>query len=77
MKVVIVDYGMGNIKSIVGALTYVGATDISVSFARHDIIAADRLILPGVGSFAKAVNSMHELNLFEILQQAVVANKKP
>ena len=77
MKVVIIDYGMGNIKSIISALKYIGAYDITLTSSSQDIINADKLILPGVGSFAKAMHNINKLKLKEILTQAVIENKKP
>jgi len=77
MKIVIVDYGMGNIKSIVSALKYLNADDIVLSHKIDDIKSADKLILPGVGSFSKAMKNIKELNLDKILQQTVIEEKKP
>lgn len=48
--IVIVDYGMGNLKSVFNAFTLLGY-DAKVSDSPKDIINADRLVLPGVGAF--------------------------
>ncbi|MDF1879563.1 imidazole glycerol phosphate synthase subunit HisH, partial [Sulfurimonas sp. SAG-AH-194-C20] len=77
MKVVIVDYGMGNIKSIVSALKYLGIKDIILSKNKEDISNADKLILPGVGSFAKAIQNIKKLKLDEVLKEEVIVNTKP
>jgi glutamine amidotransferase len=77
MKIVIVDYGMGNIKSIISALKYLGVKDIVLSNIQEEITNADKLILPGVGSFAKAMHNIKSLNLDTILQKEVIYNKKP
>jgi glutamine amidotransferase len=77
MKIVIVNYGMGNIKSIVSALKYLGLENIILSNTQEDISSADKLILPGVGSFAKAMQNIKSLNLDTILHKEVVGNKKP
>ena len=50
MKITIIDYGMGNIKSIIGALKYLDVKEITVSNNPSEIASADKLILPGVGS---------------------------
>ena len=55
MNVAIIDYGMGNIKSLIGALNYVGISDIVVTNNYVALKNSDKLILPGVGSFAKAM----------------------
>ena len=77
MKVVIVDYRMGNIQSIVGALKYLNVEDIVVSNDSYDIFSANKIILPGVGSFATAMHNMKTLGLDKCLREAVIINKKP
>lgn len=77
MKVLIIDYGMGNIKSIISSLKYLGVDNISVSNELEKIKSADKLILPGVGSFAKAMNTIRELNIDKYLQDTVLIQKKP
>ena len=52
MKVVIIDYGMGNLFSVRRAVEVCGATDIEVSADPSRLAHADRVILPGVGAFA-------------------------
>lgn len=77
MKIVIADYGMGNIKSIVSALNYLGIDDIVVSADYETLKSADKIILPGVGSFRKAMSQIKENNLDKYLEEIVVKNKKP
>lgn len=77
MKIVIIDYGMGNIKSITSALKYLGVKEVTVSNELSQIMSADKLILPGVGSFAKAMTNIKDLHLDEYLKEAVLAEKKP
>jgi glutamine amidotransferase len=77
MKIVIVDYGMGNIRSIVGALKHLGVNEISISSDFEEIRACDKLVLPGVGSFGKAMNQIKEKQLDKSLYQVVVKDKKP
>ena len=76
MKVVIVDYGMGNIFSLTGALNYLGITSI-ISHKADDILQADKLFLPGVGAFHQAMQNIKKLNLNKILHTAIIENKKP
>ncbi len=64
MKLVIIDYGLGNLRSIEKALQYVGA-DVEISNDPSAIDSADCLILPGVGAFRDAM--MH----FSILERVV------
>jgi|APSaa5957512535_1039671.scaffolds.fasta_scaffold40752_2 imidazole glycerol-phosphate synthase subunit HisH len=77
MKLVIIDYGMGNIKSITSAFKYLNVNDITISNKYSEIKSADKLILPGVGSFAKAVEKINKLDLQKILDEIVLENKKP
>jgi glutamine amidotransferase len=60
--VVVVDYGIGNVFSVCNALTSIGASPI-LSGDPARIIQADRVILPGVGSFSRAMNSLRRLGL--------------
>jgi len=77
MRIVIVDYGMGNIRSIESTLKYLGVTNIIISSESEDLANADKLILPGVGSFAKAMQEVQKLNLDQLLKKEVYENKKP
>jgi len=77
MKIVIIDYGMGNIASIAGALKYNGVKNLTVSNNEFDINSADKLILPGVGNFAQAISIIRATRLDLILQEQVINKKKP
>jgi len=63
-EVVIVDYGMGNIKSVQRGLEYVGAT-ATLSSNPEVIAKAGRLVLPGVGAFADGMRGMEEAGLVD------------
>lgn len=77
MNVAIIDYGMGNIKSVVSALKYIGVTNITLS-NQYDILdTADKLILPGVGSFKQAMETIKKIGLDQSLHELVINNKKP
>jgi imidazole glycerol-phosphate synthase subunit HisH len=67
--VVIVDYGLSNILSVVNALTYLGS-NCEVTNVPEKIAGSKTLILPGVGSFKKAMNSIKELSIDEALLAA-------
>lgn len=76
MKVAIVNYGMGNIYSIQSALHYLGC--LSVYTNQRDILSeATHIILPGVGSFKKAMYNLKESGLDRILTGLVLTEKKP
>ncbi len=77
MKLVIIDYGMGNIRSVVSAFKYLGIDDIVVSNKYEDIKSADKLLLPGVGSFRKAMSNIKDKNIDKYLEEVVLQDKKP
>lgn len=77
MNIVIVDYGMGNIQSIIGALHFIGVQNVVLSRAYPDLEKADKFILPGVGSFAKAMQTIRETELKYYLDELVIQRKKP
>jgi len=64
--VTIIDYGMGNIWSVVSALKYLNC-NIEVTSDPEVIVAADALLLPGVGSFRKAMVSLRSSFLDEAI----------
>ena len=61
-KVVVVNYGMGNIKSVMRAVEQTGSTAI-LSRGPDDIRNADRVILPGVGAFETGMNELRQRSL--------------
>ncbi len=76
MKTVIVNYGMGNPGSILNMLKYLDINAI-ISDQFSDIESADKLILPGVGSFDHGMNSLNNSGLSDALSEQVVIRKKP
>lgn len=74
--VVIIDYGMGNLGSVRNMLKKLGYKSIITS-DKDEILNAQRIILPGVGSFDKAMNNLKELNLIEVLNKKVLEEKTP
>lgn len=76
MNIILIDYGMGNHLSVQNALQRLGhKADISRDPQR--ILAADGLILPGVGSFNRAMQNMHGYGLVEPLREAVLGQGTP
>lgn len=74
--IVIVDYGMGNLGSIVNMLKKIGA-HAKISADIHEIRSAEKLILPGVGAFDAGMKRLRELNLVETLNDEVIGKRKP
>lgn len=75
-KIVIIDYGMGNIQSVANALSFLGyETTLSKEFTVLN--EADAYILPGVGAFGVAMENLHKLSLIPLLEHNVLTCKKP
>ena len=77
LTVAIVDYEMGNIKSIENAINYIGDFNIKITADGDSILQADIIILPGVGAFPDAMQKLKERNLVAVLNEAVITNKTP
>jgi glutamine amidotransferase len=75
-NIVIINYGMGNLNSVKKKLARLG-TDAIISNHASDIASADKLILPGVGHFQKAVENLKQMHLWENLNETVLVKKKP
>jgi len=72
----IVDYGVGNIGSLLNMLDFIGI-DAQVSNNAQTIESAEKLILPGVGAFDSAMQAIEEHRLIEPLNKAILVNKVP
>ena len=73
MLIVVVDYGIGNVQSIINALLQFNDVEVILSDKEDVIIGADGLILPGVGAFKKAMEGLNERNLPSILGKYIAA----
>jgi glutamine amidotransferase len=72
----IVDYGVGNLASIRNMLKKIGV-EAMISSKKEDILAADKLILPGVGAFDTCAEKLQQSGLLETLEQKVIKEKTP
>jgi len=75
-NVVIVDYQMGNLRSVQKAFEFNQCHAI-ISSDHDDIKHAEKIVLPGVGSFRDGMKNLNNLGLIDVLSQEVVQNKKP
>jgi imidazole glycerol-phosphate synthase subunit HisH len=75
-KISIINYEMGNLLSVAKKVKRLGVPYEIVSTA-GEIAKAEKLILPGVGHFGKAMENLKKLDLLNALQEAVVARKTP
>jgi glutamine amidotransferase len=71
-RIAIVDYGMGNLRSVEKALEHVGAT-ATISHDAGEVGAADGVILPGVGAFPRAMERIRERGLDELIAERRLA----
>lgn len=75
-KVVIIDYQMGNIHSVERKISRLGSLPV-ISSDPEVIASADKLILPGIGHFQKAMQNLSAGNLIDVLNEQVLVKKKP
>jgi glutamine amidotransferase len=73
-KVAIVDYNLGNLFSVFQACTSLGY-DTTITNKKDDVINADYLILPGVGAFGDAINTLRQLDLVEPMKDFIASGK--
>ena len=67
--IALIDYDAGNMRSVEKALTYLGARPV-ITRKREEILKADRIILPGVGSFGDAMENLERFRLSGVLKEA-------
>ena len=75
-SVAIIDYGMGNLRSVENALKKLGAK-VKIISIPTELVNHDSIILPGVSSFKKAVKMLHEKNWIEEIKNEALNKKKP
>ena len=68
--IAMIDYDAGNIKSVEKALQKLGA-DVVITKEPEVILAAEKVILPGVGAFGDAMHNLHKFGLVEVIHQVV------
>lgn len=74
--IAIIDYNMGNVRSVKNALTALGY-DCVISRKKKDLENASHLILPGVGAFVDGTKNLDNLGLVKILNDQVLIKHKP
>ena len=65
----IIDYDAGNLRSVAKALEKLGETPV-ITRNPAEILSADHIILPGVGSFGDAMNRLHQYGLVDVIRKA-------
>jgi imidazole glycerol-phosphate synthase subunit HisH len=70
--IAILDYGMGNLRSVAKALEHVGGEPVLTS-SHARVREADRVVLPGVGAMPRAMEEVHSMGLDDLLRERVEA----
>lgn len=73
-KVVIIDYGGGNVKSVGNMLRSFGV-DYEITCSGEKILSADKIIFPGQGHFEQAMEKLKEKGLVEVIKKAIEEGK--
>lgn len=68
--IAIIDYDAGNIKSVEKAIEFLGK-EVVVTRDREEILAAEKVILPGVGSFGDAMDKLYRYKLVDVIHEVV------
>ena len=68
--IAIINYGMGNVRSLTNAFEYLGQ-DVVVTDDAKVMDASERIVLPGVGAFGDAMKAIHQRKVVEPLQRQV------
>ncbi len=75
--IVIVDYGIGNLASVLNMFKKIGATNVCISKDYALIEKATKLILPGVGAFDAGMDNLEKSGLIPLLNKKVIKDKIP
>ena len=69
----VIDYGAGNLRSVLHALRHLGVQDVRLVQHPDQLEGSDKIILPGVGAFGAGMQKLHEQKLVGPLREAVSA----
>lgn len=73
MTIALIDYGIGNLRSVQKALEHVGA-DVNVTEKPDEILSASKVVLLGVGAFGEGMKGLKARGLVEVVKEVVHAN---
>ena len=74
MMIAVIDYGIGNVRSILSAFENQGA-NVFLTRDKNKILESDGVILPGVGAFSHGMDSLNKHGLVDIIKEYVESNK--
>ncbi|MDE7336897.1 MAG: imidazole glycerol phosphate synthase subunit HisH, partial [Clostridia bacterium] len=72
--IAIVDYGMGNLRSVQKAFEYLGYT-AKITDRATDLKDADRIVLPGVGAFKDAIDALQKSGVEKVMKEEIAKGK--
>ncbi len=75
MSIAILDYGVGNLRSVQKALEHVGGKDVVITSEPAVARSAYRVILPGVGAFEAAASRLRQSGLDDVVRETVASGK--
>ena len=75
-RIIIIDYGMGNLRSVQKKFERVGA-DVLITSDIEEIMHAKKLVLPGIGHFGNAVYNLKKSGIWDVLNRKVLIEKVP
>ena len=70
----LLDYGAGNVRSVINAIESLGET-VTVVASGEDILAAEKLVFPGVGAFGRMMQILNRMNVVEPLKEYIGSNR--
>jgi imidazole glycerol phosphate synthase glutamine amidotransferase subunit len=73
--IAIVDYGMGNLKSVTNAFKRLGA-DVVITRDKREIESSSAIVLPGVGAFGKCIENLKKLDLFYFIKTLIMNDRR-
>jgi imidazole glycerol-phosphate synthase subunit HisH len=74
MKIAVIDYGIGNVRSILGAFENQGA-DVLLTNNKDEILKSDGLVLPGVGAFSHGMENLISYDLVDVIKEYAALGK--
>lgn len=75
--IVIVDYGLGNLASVLNMFKKIGVRDVIVSGDKEKISKASKILLPGVGAFDAGMGNLESTGLIPLLNEKALVEKVP
>ena len=74
MKIAIIDYGIGNVRSILGAFENQGV-DVLLTNNKDEILKSDGLVLPGVGAFSHGMENLKSYDLVDAIKEYAISDR--